>query len=77
MEDLRSMWVSELKDRNEILSLDRYTWMLGLFENDDHPVDIEKARTISGYLMALRDCGKNIGDLKLILEQIIQEIKNN
>ena len=65
-------WLKELEEHKESMSESRYNWMKGLFR--EVPVDIEKARTVSGYLMALRDCGRDIGDLKLILESILCKI---
>lgn len=74
MKGLRKRWLEEIEDYKDAMSSDRKRWMENLLR-EDQPFDIEKARVISGYLMALRDCGRHIGDLKYILEEIIEYYK--
>lgn len=52
----------------------KYNWLRGL-NSDTTSIDPIKVRTMRGYLLGCRDCGVNIGNLKLILEFISLEIE--
>lgn len=66
--DLMKLFLEELEFRKDSFTLARYIWLKNTFETGD--VYKDKLLVISGYLMGVRDCGKDIGDLKLILEYI-------
>jgi hypothetical protein len=58
----------ELDEYYKVFSLNRYYW----FKSIDENTELNKLYVFSGYLMATREYSKNIGDLKLILEYIIE-----
>lgn len=65
--ELISAYLEELESRKDIFTDLRYDWMKSI--NED--TEIDKLCNINGYLMAMRDTGHNIGNLKVLIEQLI------
>lgn len=74
LEELVEEYVSELDSLKDEFLPNRYRWLRNL-NHDSTSVDMMKVRTVRGYLLGCKDCGINIGDLKLILEYISIKIE--
>ena len=69
IEELKEAYLEELEIlKDQIPNGEKFSWLSTVANNED--IDYIKLRTMRGYLLGLRDCGKDIGDLKLLLELI-------
>lgn len=82
MKDYTEMTLKELVEAylEELDSLKdnftrKYRWLRRL-NSDTTLIDPIRVRTMRGYLIGCKDCGVNIGDLKLILEYISIKLEN-
>lgn len=68
LEELVKAYLEELDSFKDNFTK-KYKWLRRL-NSDTTSIDPIKVRTMRGYLLGCKDCGVNIGDLKLILEFI-------
>lgn len=74
LEELVEAYLEELDSLKDNFTK-KYRWLRRL-NSDTTLIDPIRVRTMRGYLIGCKDCGVNIGDLKLILEYISIKLEN-
>lgn len=74
LEELVEAYLEELDSLKDNFTK-KYRWLRRL-NSDTTLIDPIRVRTMRGYLIGCKDCGVNIGDLKLILEYISIRLEN-
>lgn len=73
MDEFKELYLSELSELLvDVVPDSRYIWLQSMTRTDD----LLKIQTGMGYLMALKELGHEIGDMKLCLENIRSELSS-